>query len=327
MYSSSDRPEADQTPGDDTSTSALSSIADSSVSGSGFKFLRNFVQRQNEGGFEKNVTDDRRGSMASTIADLLKENFEESDDESELRNLDWDDFEDDMEEINIGELQICPEGNCRGSTRHELSSRKEGVSAALCDIQQENASNAKLMLGQEVGESKCWNSHVFSQSGNKNDVEPTEPNNVKKDLFTLPLGASNTTFPKKMQSNDISPLSPYQTGFAWSKIAPMKASFGRRPSFSNNSGTTTPASSNTYQNSVYENMLSIDTEGEASMDPGWEQKGGVIANGRQRATFNRSLSDGQHVPSASDVDPKIAFSRQSSSDNATWRIGSYFSRL
>lgn len=136
-------------------TNARSSINLSSVSGSGLKFLRNYLRKKKPIYTKAEPTDrnpafngvpvpypplddfygpaylsndeidveDKRMSIASTIANLLNESFN-SDEDSELENLDWDDWMDQDGSTQLGDLVSLAQ-NVYHSTESEASASRD----------------------------------------------------------------------------------------------------------------------------------------------------------------------------------------------------------
>ncbi|XP_059089733.1 uncharacterized protein LOC131885641 [Tigriopus californicus] len=136
-------------------TNARSSLNLSSVSGSGLKFLRNYLRKKKPNLSKAEQTDrnpafngvpvpypplddfygpaylsnddidmeDKRMSIASTIANLLNESFN-SDEDSELENLDWDDWMDQEASTQLGDL-VSLAHNIHHSNESEASASRD----------------------------------------------------------------------------------------------------------------------------------------------------------------------------------------------------------
>ena len=147
---------------DETSELEVLSISkESSVSGSGLLYLRNYLKKkssnQNEEEDDKadlSWSESRRSSVGSTLADLLNETFDSED--SELQKLDWDEFEDDPSE-NLTESYDVTEEDIGMS--HHISTLKSFESEE--DLENENStpilSEAEPLNEDELDEgvSKC----------------------------------------------------------------------------------------------------------------------------------------------------------------------------
>lgn len=102
--------------GCDSEVDVLNRSKESSVSGSGLFYLRNYLKKKSSNQNEEEDDDKadlsrsasrRSSSIASTLADLLNETFDSED--SELQKLDWDEFDEDPSEDLTDSFDVTEE--------------------------------------------------------------------------------------------------------------------------------------------------------------------------------------------------------------------------
>ena len=186
---------------EETEIKTPSSKSQSTVSGSGLFYLRNYLRKKSSPGVSNSTNDDeiekdsrpesRQSSVGSTLADLLNETFDSED--SELQKLDWNEFEEDQDQDLTESYDITEDNISIGnidehySMLQSLGSEKERSvdisenddSSEICQIARDAASfksekRTQVEIKIEMAESPMSNCSTAKNSPSIQNLNPND---------------------------------------------------------------------------------------------------------------------------------------------------------